>query len=132
MALRNILALSFTSPQTLFVLEFYLTSPPDDVALTLAGLSFDLWLRCLAIKRIMNSQSTEYIVYENQVKRTTIGSGYITMISLIAAGLIERVLVEKVDHSPARFMQLLISLCQERNTEIVSVKDYGKDVQLVA
>ena len=83
MALRNILALSFTSPQTLFVLEFYLTSPPDDVALTLAGLSFDLWLRCLAIKRIMNSQSTEYIVYENQVKRTTIGSGYITMISLI-------------------------------------------------
>jgi len=42
------------------------------------------------------------------------------------------VLIKKVDCLLVRFMQLLIALCQEQNTEIVSLQDYGRDKQLVA
>ena len=41
-------------------------------------------------------------------------------------------LIKKVDCLLVRFMQLLIALCQEQNTEIVSLQDYGRDKQLVA
>jgi hypothetical protein len=109
-----------------------LNFPATQVQLTLAGLPFDQWCHCLTIKRVMDIESTEYIVYDSQVLRTSIGDGYIKMISLIAVGLIERVLIKKVDRLPGGFMQLLIALCQERNTEIVSVQDYERDIQLIA
>ena len=70
MALRDIIALSFNPPKTRFVLEFYQNSPPKQIQLTFDGLPFDQWCHCLAIKRIMDIESTEYIVYNNQVLQT--------------------------------------------------------------
>jgi hypothetical protein len=52
--------------------------------------------------------------------------------SRIAAGLVYRVLVKKADRLPAKFMQLLIALCEERNTAIIFSEDYKKDMTLLA
>jgi hypothetical protein len=86
-------------------------------------------LRC---HQICLDACSERVFLPSNEEETTIGNGYMKMISLIAAELIERVLVEKIDHLPARFMQLLIALCQEQNTEIMSLVDYARDIQLVA
>jgi hypothetical protein len=89
-------------------------------------------IHCLAIKRVLNLEGTKYIVYDDQVKRTSLGNGYVKMIALIAAGLVDRVLVMKADRLPAKFMPLLTAFFQERNTAIESAEDYGRDMQLLA
>ena len=141
LGLLSIHELSFIKPRQQFVVMFYQSfSKPlghKPVKKILAGLLFDHWVHCLVvIKHVLNHEGMKYIVYDDQALHTAIGISYIKMIALIAVRLVYRILVKKADHLTAKFMQLLIALCEECNTAVISSdrssENYRKDMTLLA
>jgi hypothetical protein len=56
----------------------------------------------------------------------------IRMISLALSGRISHVLLKSCERIPSKFMPILDAVCRDRNVQIISVMDYGKDLVSIA
>ena len=59
-------------------------------------------------------------------------NGMIRMISLALSGRISHVLLKSCDRIPSKFMPILDAVCKDRNVQIISTMDYGKDLVATA
>ena len=59
-------------------------------------------------------------------------NGMIKMITLALSGRISHVLLKSCERIPSKFMPILDAVCKDRNVQIISTMDYGKDLVATA
>jgi hypothetical protein len=149
-ALRAIHQLPFKkSSSSRYVIEYYRTSRARSqehlTLLKVGDLPFEQFIYILAMKRVLQKQTggdqdniyevgSRIAIFDDRCLRTRYGMGLLKIVTLIAAGRVERVIVKKGNRLPVRMMPLFLALCHIHSVEIVSVEEYGKmfaDVTLV-
>ena len=143
-ALRDLLSLPFTKPGKCFVIWYFRCSP-DRIAVTmfLNLLPMDQLIHVTAAMKVLSIDTPRCILYDEGLKRDGRGNGMkmngmkgmngmIKMITLALSGRITHVLLKSCERIPSKFMPILDAVCRDRNVQIISVRDYGKDLISIA
>ncbi len=109
---------------------WYFRSSPYNRAITmfLNLLPMDELIHVTAAMKVLSIDTPMCILYDEGLKRDECGNGMIRMISLALSGLISHVLLKSCERIPSKFMPTLDAVCRDRNVQIISVRDYGKDL----
>ena len=140
-ALRDLLSLPFTKPGKCFVIWYFRSSPTTRIAVTmfLNLLPMDQLIHVTAAMKVLSIDTPRCILYDEGLKRDGRAcgmkmngmkgmNGMIRMISLALSGRISHVLLKSCERIPSKFMPILVAVCKDRNVQIISVRDYGKDL----
>jgi hypothetical protein len=140
-ALRDLLSLPFTKPGKCFVIWYFRCSP-DRIAVTmfLNLLPMDQLIHVTAAMKVLSIDTPRCILYDEGLKRDGRGNGMkmngmngmIKMITLALSGRISHVLLKSCERIPSKFMPILDAVCKDRNVQIISARDYGKDLVAIA
>jgi len=115
---------------------WYFRSSPYIFAITmfLNLLPMDQLIHVTAAMKVLSIDTPRCILYDEELKRDGCGdgmNGMIRMISLALSGRISHVL-KSCERIPSKFMPILDAVCRDRNVQIISVRDYGKDLVSIA
>ncbi len=97
-------------------------------------LPMDQLIHVTAAMKVLSIDTPRCILYDEELKRDGCGdgmNGMIRMISLALSGRISHVL-KSCERIPSKFMPILDAVCRDRNVQIISVRDYGKDLVSIA
>ena len=144
-ALRDLLSLPFTKPGKCFVIWYFRSSPTTRIAVTmfLNLLPMDQLIHVTAAMKVLSIDTPRCILYDEGLKRDGRANGMkmngmkgmngmIKMITLALSGRISHVLLKSCERIPSKFMPILDAVCRDRNVQIISVRDYGKDLISIA
>jgi hypothetical protein len=144
-ALRDLLSLPFTKPGKCFVIWYFRSSPTTRIAVTmfLNLLPMDQLIHVTAAMKVLSIDTPRCILYDEGLKRDGRAcgmkmngmkgmNGMIRMISLALSGRISHVLLKSCERIPSKFMPILVAVCKDRNVQIISVRDFGKDLVAIA
>ena len=135
-ALQDLLSLPFTKPGKCFVIWYFRSSPYNfAITMFLNLLPMDQLIHVTAAMKVLSIDTPRCILYDEELKRDGCGdgmNGMIRMISLALSGRISHVLIKSCERIPSKFMPILDAVCRDRNVQIISVRDYGKDLVSIA
>jgi hypothetical protein len=137
-ALHDLLSLPFTKPGKSFVIWYFRSSPYycRAIIMFLNLLPMDQLIHVTAAMKILSIDTPRCILYDERLKRDgkrdDVMNGMIRMISLTLSGRISYVLIKSCERIPSKFMPILDAVCRDRNVQIISVMDYGKDLVSIA
>ena len=137
-ALHDLLSLPFTKPGKSFVIWYFRSSPYycRAIIMFLNLLPMDQLIHVTAAMKILSIDTPRCILYDERLKRDgkrdDVMNGMIRMISLTLSGRISHVLIKSCERIPSKFMPILDAVCRDRNVQIISVMDYGKDLVSIA
>ena len=136
-ALHDLLSLPFTKPGKSFVIWYFRSSPyRHAITMFLNLLPMDQLIHVTAAMKILSIDTPRCILYDEILKRDgkrdDVMNGMIRMISLTLSGRISHVLIKSCERIPSKFMPILVAVCKDRNVQIISVRDFGKDLVAIA
>ena len=92
----------------------------------------DQLIHVTAAMKVLSIDTPRCILYDEGLQRDGCGDGMIRMLSLALSGCISHVLLKSCERIPSKFMPILDAVCRDRNVQIISVRDYGKDLISIA
>ena len=106
-------------------------------------LPMDQLIHVTAAMKVLSIDTPRCILYDEGLKRDGRGNGMkmngmkgmngmIKMITLALSGRISHVLLKSCERIPSKFMPILDAVCKDRNVQIISARDYGKDLVAIA
>jgi hypothetical protein len=132
-ALHDLLSLPFTKPGKCFVIWYFRSSPYNRaITMFLNLLPMDQLIHVTAAMKVLSIDTPRCILYDEGLQRDGCGDGMIRMLSLALSGCISHVLLKSCERIPSKFMPILDAVCRDRNVQIISVRDYGKDLISIA